>query len=92
MAHSKHRKKTLRKAQAQRLVNRAGRSSMRSAVKKARIAVETDPEGADATLAAASKNLDKAGKSRLIHPNKASRLKSRLAKARNRAAAAAKSD
>jgi len=87
MAHSKHRKKSLRKAQRQRLENRAERSAMRTTVKKARIAVTTDPENADAALSAATQSLDKAGKRRLIHPKKASRLKSRLAKARNRAAA-----
>lgn len=87
MAHSKHRKKTLRKSQAQRLVNRAERSKMRTAVKKARVAVTEDPDNADAALSAATKSLDKAGKRNLIHRNKASRLKSRLAKARNRAAA-----
>lgn len=87
MAHSKHRKKTLRKSREQRLVNRADRSTVRTAVKKARVAATTDPENADAALSAASQQLDKAGKKRLIHPNKASRLKSRLAKARNRAAA-----
>ena len=89
MAHSKHRKKTLRQAEAQRLVNRAARSKMRNAVKKARIAATTDPANADAALAAAATKLDKAGSSRLIHPNKANRMKSRLAKARNRAAAQA---
>ena len=87
MAHSKHRKKTLRKSREQRLVNRAARSNMRTAVKRARIAATTDPENADAALSAAAKKLDKAGKARLIHPNKANRMKSRLAKARNRAAA-----
>jgi small subunit ribosomal protein S20 len=87
MAHSKHRKKTLRQAEAQRLINRGERSKMRTAVKQARTAVETDPANADAALVAASKKLDKAGAKNLIHPNKANRMKSRLAKARNRAAA-----
>ncbi len=89
MAHSKHRKKTLRKATEQRLVNRSVRSSMRTAVKIARTAATDDPANADAALAAAARRLDKAGRKRLIHPNTASRLNSRLAKARNRAAAAA---
>ena len=88
MAHSKHRKKTLRKATEQRLENRGRRSTMRTAVKQAREAIAADPASADAALAAATQKLDKAGRSRLIHPNKASRLKSRLAKARNKALAA----
>ena len=88
MAHSKHRKKTLRKQTATRLKNRDQRSRMRTAVKKARTATEETPADADAAVSAAEKLIDKAGKSRVIHPNKASRIKSRLAKARNRAAAA----
>ena len=85
MAHSKHRKKTLRKSTEQRLINRGVRSTMRTSVKKARIAAETNADDADAAIAAASKRLDKAAQNRVIHPNKANRIKSRLAKARNRA-------
>ena len=89
MAHTKHRKKTLRKAEETRLDNRAKRSDMRTAIKKARAAPTEDPANADALMSAAAKRLDKAGKTRLIHPNKASRTKSRLAKAANKARAAA---
>lgn len=58
--------------------NRAQRSQLRTAVKKARSAA--GEQAADA-LAAAEKTLDRAGRKRLIHPNAAARLKSRLAKA-----------
>ena len=85
MAHSKHRKKTLRKSTEQRLINRGVRSSMRTSVKKARTAAEANADDADAAIAAASSKLDKAAKDRVIHPNKANRMKSRLAKAKNRA-------
>lgn len=87
MAHSKHRKKTLRKSREQRLVNRGVRSTMRTAVKNARTAAAETPADADAAITAAASQLDKAADKRVIHPNKANRLKSRLAKARNRAAA-----
>ena len=87
MAHSKHRQKTLRKATEQRLVNRGIRGSMRTAVKNARAAATTTPTEADAVIAAAAARLDKAAMNRVIHPNKANRMKSRLAKAQNRAAA-----
>lgn len=88
MAHTRHRKKTLRNAAKKRLDNRSKRSSMRTAVKKAEEAIEADPAGADAALAEASKRIDKAAKLRLIHPNKAARTKSRLARTRNRAGSA----
>ena len=89
MAHSKHRKKTLRKSQKQRLINRAERSRMRSTVKAARTAIAGDAgdEAVASAMNAAAKELDKAGGKGLIHKNKAARMKSRLAKARNRAAA-----
>jgi small subunit ribosomal protein S20 len=56
--------------------NRAQRSQLRTAVKKARTAA-----GDQAAMAVAEKTLDRAGRKRLIHPNAAARLKSRLAKA-----------
>ena len=85
MPHSKHRKKTLRKSGELRLKNRAQRAGMRTALKQAREAVAETPAEADAAIAAASRQVDKAADNRVIHPNKANRLKSRLAKARNRA-------
>ncbi len=87
MPNTRHRKKTLRKAEEQNVKNRAARSSMRTAVKKAREAVASDPANADDAIEAASKKLDKAARDNLIHKNKAARTKSRLAKARNRAQA-----
>lgn len=88
MPNTRHRKKTLRKADAANAANRAQRSAMRTAVKKAQDAVAGDPANAEAALQAAARKLDKAARQNLIHPNKAARTKSRLAKARNRAAGA----
>ncbi len=88
MPHTEHRKKTLRKAQKREAQNRARRSAMRTAVKKARQALTEPTEGRDAAVTEAIVKLDKAGKDRLIHPNKAARMKSRLVKAKNRASAA----
>lgn len=90
MPQSKHRKKTLAKNLAKNEINRAKRSNMRTAVKKAKEAIATDPAGADGVLVEATQRLDKAAKQRLIHPNKAARVKSRLAKAQNAAKAAAR--
>ena len=79
-----------RQAQKRRLLNRSQISSLRTVIKKFRTGLEN---GAVATvpLTEVSKRLDQAGSKRLIHPNKASRLKSRLAKAANKVAAAAAS-
>lgn len=81
MPNSAHRKKTLRQNKTRNLRNRSARSAMRTAVKNAQDAITEDPQNAEAVLAQAYKKLDKAAKSNLIHPNKAARAKSRLAKA-----------
>jgi small subunit ribosomal protein S20 len=83
MAHSKQsakRNRTNLKAQER---NKRQRSAMKTAVKRV-VNAET-PDAARANLAEAMKKLDKAAKKRVIHPNAASRQKSRLAR---RAAAA----
>ncbi|GDY10391.1 MAG: 30S ribosomal protein S20 [Planctomycetota bacterium] len=84
-----------RQSQKRRLLNRSQHSSLRTLVKKFRTSLGATTEGAATegaapavTLSEVSKRLDQAGAKRLIHPKKASRLKSRLAKAQNKAAAA----
>ena len=59
--------------------NRTQRSRLRSAVKK--VANETDPQKAETELRETSAMLDRMATRRLIHPNKAARKKSQLAKA-----------
>ena len=79
-----------RQAQKRRLQNRSQMSSLKTLVKKFRTGL-ADPAAVSAVpLTEVSKRLDQAGAKRLIHPKKASRLKSRLAKASNKAAAASK--
>ena len=81
MPNIKSAKKDLRKSRAAAVRNRAQRSALRTAVKKARTDV------ADvATVRGAASALDRAARKGLIHKNTAARQKSRLAK---RAAAAA---
>ncbi len=87
MANTRHRKKSLRKSQEANAANRSRRATMRTAVKNARSAIAGDPAAADSAISLAAKRLDRAARSSLVHKNKAARLKSRLAKARNRAAA-----
>jgi small subunit ribosomal protein S20 len=61
--------------------NKAARSRLRTAIKKVRQSDNADPESAEASYQQAKSLLDRAAHKRLIHPNKAARLKSKLAKA-----------
>ena len=87
MAHSKQAFKRARQSERKRVVNKVARSRVKSAVKLAHAAAdEARPEA----LRAAMKRIDKAAKIHAIHANAAARYKSRLAKALNKAKAAAK--
>jgi small subunit ribosomal protein S20 len=81
MAHTEHAKKSHRKSLKRREQNRAARSAIKTTLKAARAAATADPKVLAAALSAAAARLDKAARHRVIHPNKAARLKSRLAKA-----------
>jgi small subunit ribosomal protein S20 len=72
----------MRQAKRATVNNRQQRSQLRTALKKVRAATG---EGAKAAYSDAAKLLDRAGRKNLIHRNTASRQKSRLAKAINRA-------
>ncbi len=74
-------KKYLRQSQERRLLNRQQRSALRTKLKSFRTLMEGNPtrEEADKELSIVSKALDQAAAKRLIHPNVASRTKSRLA-------------
>ncbi len=67
-------KKRMRQAKARTERNRAQRSAVRTAVKKARS--ETTPQN----VAAAAQALDRGARKGLVHRNAAARKKSRLAK------------
>ena len=71
-------KKNMRKSRAANVRNRAQRSTLRTALKKARV----DDATTEARLQAI-KLLDRAARKGLIHKNAAARYKSRLAKAQN---------
>jgi small subunit ribosomal protein S20 len=74
-------KKDLRKSRAAAVRNRAQRSALRTAVKKAKAAAAADDRLTAVSL------LDRAARKGLIHKNAAARQKSKLAKAANKAAA-----
>ncbi len=74
-------KKDLRKSRAAAVRNRAQRSTLRTAVKKAKVAAAA----ADERLSAVSL-LDRAARKGLIHRNTAARQKSKIAKLANKSA------
>ncbi len=66
--------KKLRKDRKRTIKNKVKKETLKALIKKARV------DHSVANLAAVYSALDKAAKTNLIHKNKASRLKSRLAK------------
>jgi small subunit ribosomal protein S20 len=78
MPNSKQALKRLRQADKRRLENKVVRTSMRTAMKRV-LRAATQEEGT-ALLPLASKRIDKAAKTNIIHANAAARYKSRLAK------------
>ena len=86
MANTRSAEKQQRQAEKANARNRAGKSRLRSALKKARTAV--DSGAADASvLSAGFSEIDKAAKRGIIKDNTADRYKSRLAAAVKRTAA-----
>lgn len=80
MPRIKSAKKRMRQTVTRTARNKAQRSQLRTAVRKARTAAAV-PETV-AIAAKAEALLDRAARKRLIHPNTAARQKSRLAKSR----------
>ncbi|MDP6446144.1 MAG: 30S ribosomal protein S20 [Pirellulaceae bacterium] len=79
MPNTKSAKKRLRQNVDRRGVNRAQRSEMRGQLRRVREAVAAgEIDRAESEYRVAAKRLDRAGATRLIHPNTAARLKSRL--------------
>lgn len=86
MANIASAEKQRRQAEKRKERNRAGKSTLRTALKKTRSSIvggDTDKE----TLATGYSAIDKAAKSGLIKENTANRYKSRLAGASKRSAA-----
>jgi small subunit ribosomal protein S20 len=69
-------KKDMRKSRVATIRNRAGRSALRTALKRASAAEATEEQRRQAVVL-----LDRAARKGLIHKNAAARRKSRLAKA-----------
>ena len=78
MPNVKSAEKRMRTNKIREQRNKAARSRLRTAIKKVR---QTESaEGADDAFQQAKSLLDRAARKRLIHPNKAARLKSQLAR------------
>jgi small subunit ribosomal protein S20 len=74
--------KRMRQEQKRRLHNRSVKSLVKTQITKARNAVALD-ENAEESVRAAVRELDRAAKKGVIHPNNAARRKSRLMKQLN---------
>lgn len=79
MPNIKSAKKRMQLSQAARGRNRAARSKIRTAIRRVREA--GSHEQAESSRRAAVALLDRAAARRLIHPNKAARIKSQLDRA-----------
>jgi len=78
MPNSKQAQKRLEQDERRRIANKSKRSAMRTAIR--RVLAAPDATTAKAALPLAMKNIDKAAKDNIIHPNNAARKKSRLAR------------
>ena len=76
MPHIKSAKKRMELSRLWTARNRSARARVRTAVKRVREA--PDAETAHANLAGAISLLDRAARTRLIHPNRVARIKSQL--------------
>lgn len=84
MANIKSAKKRILVNQTKADRNKAIKSSVKTAIKKVRVAIDAqDKEAAKAALVAATATIDKAATKGVYHKNTASRKVSRLAKAVN---------
>lgn len=86
MANIRSAEKQRRQAEKATIRNRAGKSRLKSALKKARTAIASGNTDA-AVLSTGFSEIDKAAKRGLIKDNTADRYKSRLAAAAKRASA-----
>ncbi len=85
MANIKSAKKRVVVSKKKALRNKMLRSNMKSTLKKANAALETNVENKSEAVVYAMKRVDQMAAKGIIHKNKAARLKSQLAKKLNAA-------
>ena len=83
MANIKSAKKRVKVNATKAANNKAQNSALKTAIKKANAAIDTNAADKDALVNDAYKKIDKAAASNLIHKNCAARKKSALAKKAN---------
>ncbi len=88
MANIKSAEKRARQNQKQYILNREMRTAARTAVKKARVAIESGDGAASEAVRIAERALDRAASKGAIHSNNASRRKGRLKLALSKSTAA----
>ena len=86
MPNIKSAKKRVLLAEARNERNRAARSDLRTAIKKANAAIVAKDENAEALVQAAVKNIDMAVSKGILHKNTAAHKKSKLVVRLNKAA------
>lgn len=80
MPNTSSAKKSMRQNEKRRLANRSQRSTLRTVLKRCRMAATSDnAEEREQALRTAVKKLDQAAAKNLLHKNTAARTKSRLA-------------
>ncbi|MBW7882486.1 MAG: 30S ribosomal protein S20 [Caldilineaceae bacterium] len=89
MANTKSAEKRARQNEQRAARNRVWRSSARTAIKRARLAIQAGDPNADELVRSATRALDRAATKGAIHKNNAARRQSRLTKLLNKATAAA---
>lgn len=85
MANIKSAKKRVKVNQAKAANNKARNTALKTAIKKANIAIETNAEDKSEVVKAAVKKIDQAANHNLIHKNCAARKKSNLVTKLNKA-------
>lgn len=80
MAHTKQARKRIRQNEAHAAANKPFRTQAARRLRDARRAIHAGEDDAAELVRAAQSALDRAARRRVIHPNAASRSKSRLAK------------
>jgi small subunit ribosomal protein S20 len=85
MPNIKSAKKRVLISEANYQRNKAYRSALKTALKKAEAAIEANAEDKEATVKVAVKKLDQAAVKGILHSNAVARKKSQLAKRMNKA-------
>jgi small subunit ribosomal protein S20 len=85
MANIKSAKKRVKVNEAKAANNKARNSALKTAIKKANVAIETNADNKEVVVNEAIKKIDQAANHNLIHKNCAARKKSNLATKLNKA-------